>query len=888
MEALLVVISLALIIGSVLGWVAIFQLKGLREDNKLIRTQMQQLKAQRDAYKPAQTAEPQFSPPVTDVQPSQEDLVNRKDNKTENTDTSSVEMDSIVEPVSVESVSPQFTTPTISTMDQFILHLSKHWMIWVGGASIGFAGIFLVKYSMDSGWLGPMARIVVGFITGILLHVAAYLLHIRKGPNQVFAALAGGASLVLYAVVLAALHLYQFFEPSWAFILLAVVSLLTMVLALVQGPVLAGLGILGAYLVPIFVNTGSNNMSAALIYSFIITCSALLLLRYVAKQWLWVGTLVGAGFWWLISLTATDVDTIRLLYLLAIAYTIVAISHWDWRLMVSQGSPCSDNLLGLLKGGIPKLIDKNYVVLVFILAAVVVSLVIASEAPMSLWPTVLISALMLWLAKQHLRYLPLAWLSFIAVAAGLLLLGMEWSSYSSVVAPFEKQWLLLLAAIALIYCVGGMWAMRSSAYSGYWGSLGYMAPLIILAVAHLLVNGLNTSWEWASAAVLLGMIYFNMLYRKRRSGVTPEVMAALIIAGHFAYTLAVVMLTREASLTLALAIQLVSLVWVDRHLPLPILPYLVKVILAAVILRLTFNPWLLTYPSDVHWSFWTYGGSLVCCLLAIRLLKNREALSQWLQGAALHLAALTVISETRYQLYDGNIFSAQYTFFEAAFYTSIAGVMGLVYRVREAAAGHLTKLYHWLGNGLLIIALANYGVFLLLIKNPLFNRGVTISETPLFNILLLAYGVPCLLVLAAFYLEKTIQWRRLTGALFALCTFIFISLEIRHLWHGQLHIDLSVLTGELYTYSMVWLAMAIAASLVSVRYRSSDLYKASMLFLIIVVLKIFLIDTSGLSSLWRVASFMGLGIALLGLAYFYQKMRSNIDAEPEEISPQNA
>jgi len=94
MEALLVVISLALIIGSVLGWVAIFQLKGLREDNKLIRTQMQQLKAQRDAYKPAQ-----------DVQPSQEDLVNRKDNKTENTDTSSVEMDSIVEPVSVESVS---------------------------------------------------------------------------------------------------------------------------------------------------------------------------------------------------------------------------------------------------------------------------------------------------------------------------------------------------------------------------------------------------------------------------------------------------------------------------------------------------------------------------------------------------------------------------------------------------------------------------------------------------------------------------------------------------------------------------------------------------------------------------------------------------------------
>jgi uncharacterized membrane protein len=68
------------------------------------------------------------------------------------------------------------------------------------------------------------------------------------------------------------------------------------------------------------------------------------------------------------------------------------------------------------------------------------------------------------------------------------------------------------------------------------------------------------------------------------------------------------------------------------------------------------------------------------------------------------------------------------------------------------------------------------------------------------------------------------------------------------------------------------LFMAIVGSLLSIRYNKSGLYRASMLFLMIVVGKIFLIYTAGLSSLLRVAAFLGLGLSLLGLSYFHQKM----------------
>ena len=47
---------------------------------------------------------------------------------------------------------------------------------------------------------------------------------------------------------------------------------------------------------------------------------------------------------------------------------------------------------------------------------------------------------------------------------------------------------------------------------------------------------------------------------------------------------------------------------------------------------------------------------------------------------------------------------------------------------------------------------------------------------------------------------------------------------------------------------------------------------AGMVLLGLNIAKIFLIDLAGLHGLWRGAAFMGLGLALLGLAWMYRNM----------------
>ncbi len=179
-------------------------------------------------------------------------------------------------------------------------------------------------------------------------------------------------------------------------------------------------------------------------------------------------------------------------------------------------------------------------------------------------------------------------------------------------------------------------------------------------------------------------------------------------------------------------------------------------------------------------------------------------------------------------------------------------------------------MYRLLGRILLVLAGLSY-LTLITVNNPWWQGRSVIGATPVFNLLLLAYGVPVLLALAHGHVADLIpkRWAQY-GATVAFL--LFSVLEIRHLWQGSamaLHHGIS--EGELYTYSVVGMVYAIVAILWSVRHNSEWMHKGGMALLGVVIAKIFLIDMSGLQGLWRAAAFMGLGLALLGLAWMYRK-----------------
>ncbi|MBB5321623.1 DUF2339 domain-containing protein [Marinobacter oulmenensis] len=870
--------------GSILGWIAFFRQRELRDQIAALQAQLKEPDHDRvatrsqplgqpanDSPSPETTVsafQPEESPPPEHVPEPPQPAADKP-------------VYAAYEPETTEADGAE--TETLADYAPWLAHMKENWMVWLGGVSVGLSGIFLVKYSIDAGLLGPTTRIALAILFGLAFHgVALWKRRQLEHYNDVLAALAGGASIILYAALLAALHLYHLWPAGLIFSLLLVVSLVTMGLSLIHGPVLAALGMLGAYVVPILVDTGSQNMLGALIYSLVITGSSLALLRYVYRNWLWLGIMAGAAGWWALSFTAPVEPSIQLIYLALVTYGFLAIPGSDWRLVNSQVKEEPPLMACCHQNMFASTLTRNFYTLVTFVAAAGLSIAVSQPSPviaLSILP-----ALVLWVCRHHPGFSLIAWPTFAVTAIGILVSALASDTSVHVRHLSSGEATLFAGALAVLvglFTPGALWNIKVSEHKGYWSSLAFLAPVVALSIAYIGLTDMDTHWQWAAAMLVLGAAYLSIANRQTAKEVPASVTAALVISAHLAYSLAAVMVLREATLTLALALQVVTLSRLHQRFALPVLPYLIKLVLGIVIVRLTMNPWLLSYPTDFHWSLWVCGGSALVVWVAAYFTRPDDPLRQWLQGASLHLLALTLIYETRYQLYDGDIFRHTYSYLEAALNMAAAGLVGNVYLYRARASHHLQKYYRVCGHLLLAVAGLTYVGALLLLKNPLWEPAA-ISSMPIFNSLLLAYGLPVVLAAISYFLLEG-QLRKIAAASAGAALLYFVSIEIHHLWQGELSIHNVISDGEHYTYSMVWLLMSVAGTIAGIRFQTQRLYRAAMLLLMLVIAKIFLFDMSDVTGLWRVASFMGLGLCLLGLAYIHQIIRKNLQPAPTQL-----
>jgi uncharacterized membrane protein len=78
--------------------------------------------------------------------------------------------------------------------------------------------------------------------------------------------------------------------------------------------------------------------------------------------------------------------------------------------------------------------------------------------------------------------------------------------------------------------------------------------------------------------------------------------------------------------------------------------------------------------------------------------------------------------------------------------------------------------------------------------------------------------------------------------------------------------------AEQYTYSAVWLVFGVALLAAGIFLRSLPLRAASAAVVVLTVLKVFLVDMSDLTGIYRALSFLGLGAVLIGIGWFYQRL----------------
>jgi Predicted membrane protein (DUF2339) len=98
----------------------------------------------------------------------------------------------------------------------------------------------------------------------------------------------------------------------------------------------------------------------------------------------------------------------------------------------------------------------------------------------------------------------------------------------------------------------------------------------------------------------------------------------------------------------------------------------------------------------------------------------------------------------------------------------------------------------------------------------------------------------------------------------------------RHLFQGELIVfDYGSplwSDAEYYGYSVAWLIYGGLILALSIWRRLPALRHAGAGIVVLVVCKVFIGDASGLTGLYRFASFLGLGLTLIGLGYLYQRM----------------
>ena len=108
--------------------------------------------------------------------------------------------------------------------------------------------------------------------------------------------------------------------------------------------------------------------------------------------------------------------------------------------------------------------------------------------------------------------------------------------------------------------------------------------------------------------------------------------------------------------------------------------------------------------------------------------------------------------------------------------------------------------------------------------------------------------------------------------LFLAALIVGAALLVRQAFHGSILTGAGVSIGESYGYSLAGLLLSIALLAAGVRLPDRALRVAGLALLTATILKVFLVDASELEGVLRILSFLGLGIALIGIGKLYGKV----------------
>ena len=782
----------------------------------------------------------------------------------------------IPEPVPEPAAQPAMAAAESWRLEQLIV---ENWLVWLGGVALALGGAFLVKLSIDYGWLTPAVRVVLGVLLGIFLTGAAeWVLRREQSPvgSYVPQALAAAGAATVFASLYAAHQLYGLLPSFFAFPLLALTAAATVALSLRHGPFVAALGLVGAFIVPLLVQSDAPHAFPLFAYLTLVSAGSLAVLRYRAWPWLawiWVG---GAVFWvllWLVG--APDPETPVVGGFLLIQFGLFAAL----RLGVPR--------IGFLAGGDGSTIVRVVTESAFWALAVATFALVHADGfgAASLVCTLAATVILLWFAYRDVA------LDRVIAVAGALPLALLASWPLPAPAPAVETVLRMgpptqvthFATFAIVGAVllGGVFLLLARvARPGRWAALSAAAPLLILAIAYWRLRQFGFDIAWSAAALALAGAALGAAastVRRRTGAVEIEIaLAAYAVAVLGATILAATFALPAPWLSVALALHLPAIGWVEGRIRLPVLRHLALGVAAIVLVRLVLNPWVLGYPLSptpiFNWLLYGYGVPTLAFIVATRQFGSRadDLLVQALEAGAILFGTLFLTLEIRHFFY-ARIDAPLQSLARDSVQTIVwLGLAWLLLRTGEKRA---RPVLYWGGIALFALGTAQAVFWQAMIANPL-ATGAPVGRLLVIDALTIAYAIPAVIyaVIAASRLgPPALQWTARGLAIgFAL---LWLTLETRHAFRGEVLTWGSVSDAEWYAYSTVWLIFSGLALAVSLFRQNEWLRRAALAGIGLVAAKVFLSDMAQLEGVLRALSFLGLGGVLIGIGYAYRRLR---------------
>ena len=746
-------------------------------------------------------------------------------------------------------------------------------IIWVAGLALALAVGYLVKYSYDNHLVSPAMRISMGALVAVIFVAAGDWMRFKS--NRIAQSLTAAGIAGMFAVLLAAMHVEDLLDAKIGFILMALTAGAAVFLSLRQGPFVALLGLAGGFATPLLVGSNDHNPGGLFGYLFVLQLALVAVTRRRGWMTLMLLTLLSGYAWtiaWLCFFFRAGDETVLGLFVLATSACFALAPAGLMAATATDENTSQKNDWHPRVGEIIRWIGAG--------TGLVLTGVLLNVGNFTgiEWGFVwIISAGCVVISRLDRRSLGLG---FFSAAAGAVLL-LTWLDHNPTGSDRVLfSWMVL--ALGLLHAVGFYVSLWKSNRVGLWTTMSVLSALVYFFIAKEGVQWLPFEHFWGTLCLVLAALYavagLPLEMRRDRMEGAEKGMAALWVGAATFLALAAPIELKREWITVAWAMLTPMVLGIGQKMRVPALRWVSVALAVLVGARLLLNPEVLSYPTGTtpifNWILYGYGIPVIALAITSKMLWSEKselpAMAVFFESISITLLIALVSLEVRHYFHPQNLGIAKLTFHELAVALNLWFIIALALLWAGVKIPH--QSFHWASNVVFHLALTLTVFGSILILNPIWNGQATGSMIAL-NWLLVAYALPmcwCIINAAIQQQSGDAKLAKQIAATALVLLLVWVSMETRHVYHGSI-LSGAMSDAENYTYSAVWLVLG-SALLVSGILKPSNLLRwASIPVTMLAAVKVFVWDVRHLPDLWRVVSFMGLGIVLLILAYLYQR-----------------